>query len=534
MPFKNIASFKTPRRVAVSQVARMQNNPPPTGGLNLRDPISAMSPLDAVVLNNFIPRQQGVEIRKGWRYFSSAVESGNFKSIFAYNAASSTNNKIFAASGGAIYDVTTGTPSVAVASTGSTSGIWWTTQFTTSAGTFLLAVSPGAGYWTYDTTNGWVDRTALTVGLPTSVRTVGVWKKRIWFTSTTGGQVHYMRAVDAIQGHADEFPMGSILQHGGSISALFNWTIDAGYGIDDYLVVIGTEGDVGIWKGTDPSTINTFELAGVWYVGPVPAYGTYFTPFGGDVMILSEQGLVPLSKIITGQWNEASLNNAPASKIQTTLNPLVNQYRSTESWDVAVVPGESLLMIKCPINNFGQYIQFVMNTVTGAWSTFTGMPMNSLTILNGDLYFGTTGGRVAKALFGNKDGEASDGSGGSDIECDVQQAFNDYRTPANLKKFQLARPIFLASNAPSVLLQMNTQYGTSTPPGAPAFTTPSGATWNTSNWNQAYWVGSTNTYQAWVGVVGLGYYGSLVMKVRGTPGTLLTSCHVMFEPGGVM
>ena len=199
-----------------------------------------------------------------------------------------------------------------------------------------------------------------------------------------------------------------------------------------------------------------------------------------------------------------------------------------------MIPSESLLMIKCPINNFGQYIQFVMNVTTGAWSTFTGIPAQCMTLLDGDFYVGMSNGRVAKALFGNKDGEASNGTGGSDIECDVQQAFNDFGSPASLKKFQLARPIFLASNSPSVLLQMNTQYGLSTPPGAPAFTPPSGAIWNTSNWNQAYWVGSTNTYQAWVGVVGLGYYGSLVMKVRGTPGTLLTSCHVMFEPGGVM
>ena len=534
MPFKELASFKTPRRIAVSQVVQMANNPPPTGGLNLRDPISGMSPLDAVVLNNFIPRQQGVEIRKGWRYSSTAVENGNFKSVFAYNAAAPANNKLFAASAGVIYDVTTSTPSVAVAATGSTTGIWWTTQFTTSSNTYLLAVSPGAGYWTYDSTNGWVNRTSSTVGLPTTVRTVAVWKRRIWFTSETGGQAHYMRTVDAIQGHADEFPMGSILNHGGSLSAMMNWTLDAGYGIDDYLVVVGTQGDVGIWRGTDPSSIQTFELTGVWYIGPVPAYGTYFTAFGGDVMILSEQGLVPMSKVIAGQWNEAALNNAPASKIQTTLNPLVNQYRNPQSWDVTVIPGESLLIIKCPLDSFGQYIQFVMNTITGAWSTFSGIPMNSATVLNGALYFGTTGGRVARALLGNKDGEAINATGGSDIECDVQQAFNDYQSPANLKRFQLARPIFLSSNAPSVLLQINTQYGTSTPAGAPSFTVPSGSIWNTSNWNQAYWIGATNTYQAWVGLVGLGYYGSIVMKVRGTPGTLLTSCHVMFEPGGVM
>jgi hypothetical protein len=534
MPFSPLAPFKTQRRVAVSQVSRLLNTPPPTGGLNLRDPISEMSPLDAVVLNNMIPRQQGVEIRKGWRYFSSESSGSNFKSVFGYNAPSGVNNKVFAAHAGVIYDVTSGTPTVAVAASGSTNGQWWTTQFTTSSGTYLLAVSPGAGYWTYDSTGGWVNRTSSTVGLPTTVRTVGVWKKRIWFTDSTGGTVYYMRAVDAIQGHADAFEMGSTLQHGGYVSSVLNWTIDAGYGIDDYLIVIGTEGDVSVWKGTDPSSINTFELAGVWYVGPVPRYGRYFTSFGGDVMILSEQGLVPMSKVISGQWNEAALNNTPASKIQTTLSPLVNQYKNSESWDVIVVPSESVLIIKCPVSTINQYVQFVMNVVTGAWSTFTGIPMSGVTLLDGTLYFGTSGGRVAKAFLGDTDGQASNGTGGNVIEAEVQQAFNDFRSPGNLKKFQLARPIFLAANAPSVLLQLNTQYGTATAPGSPSFSPPTGAIWNTSRWNQAYWVGSTNTYQAFVGVSGLGYYGSVTMKIRGTPGTLLTSCHVMFEPGGLM
>jgi len=535
MPFARIAPFKTPRKVAVSQVVKMQNNPPPTGGLNLRDPISNMAPNDAVVLDNFLPRQQGVEIRKGWRYFSSAI-AGNpeIKSVFGYNAAIPANNKIFAAANGNIYDVTSGTPTVAVSATGSANNQWWTCQYVTAAGVFLLAVSPGAGYWTYDSTGGWVNRTASTVGLPTSVRTVMAWKRRVWFTVTDSSTVYYMRDVDHIQGHADAFPMGSTMNNGGYVSALINWTVDAGTSIDDHLVVIGTEGDLSIWKGYDPTSATTFELTGVWYIGQVPRYGTYFTAFGGDVMILSVQGLVPLSKVINGQWDEAALQSAPASKIQTTLRPLVNEYKNSESWDVFLLASESLLIIKLPADVYGEFIQFAMNTTTGAWCTLSNVPMNCATLLDGSLYFGLTSGRVARGFLGDKDGAASDGTGGDTIECNSQQAFNAYGTPANLKKFQMARPIFIATNAPSVLVQMNTQYGLEVVAGSPSFAAITGATWNGSNWNTAYWAGSTNTYQAWVGINGLGYYGSLNMKVRGSPGTLYTSSHVMYEPGGVM
>jgi hypothetical protein len=50
----------------------------------------------------------------------------------------------------------------------------------------------------------------------------------------------------------------------------------------------------------------------------------------------------------------------------------------------------------------------------------------------------------------------------------------------------------------------------------------------------AVWSGSQNSYQAWVGTTGLGYYASLRMKVRGLPGTIFTSSHMLTEAGGVM
>lgn len=535
MPLVPLQPFKTPRKVAAAQVVQMQNNPPPTGGLNLRDPISNMAPNDAIILDNFIARQQGVELRKGWKYFTDPEEGvTEFKSVFAYNVDASPNRKIFAAFDGDIYDVTTGTPTLVVNNTGSTTDQWWTVQFSTPARSYLLAVSPGAGYWTYDSVGGWVNRTAGTVGLPSNVRTVSVWKRRVWFTCVDDPQVYYMRAVDAIQGHADPFPMGSVLRNGGSVSAVLNWTVDGGASIDDYMVVIGTEGDIGLWEGTDPTSVNTFALKGVWYIGPVPKYGVYFTPFGGDVMILSVQGLIPLSKLISGQYNEMASQAMPSSKIQPAITPLLSELLTAQSWGVFAVPKESIIILKVPMDSYGQYRQFVMNTVTGAWSTFSNMPMLAATLLDGQMYFSTPDGRIAKGLFGNYDAVETDGTGSDAVEGDVQPAFNPYGTPANLKQFSMTRPIFLAKDAPSVKLVLNTQYAFDNVAGSPSFTGPTTSVWDTSSWNSAYFAGISGTYQAWVGVSGLGYYGSLRMKVRGLPGTLFTSAHVMYQVGGIM
>lgn len=537
MPLRPLAPFKAPRRAAATQVAQMTVVPAPTGGLNYRDPISAMAPQDALVLTNMIPRQQGVELRKGWQAYASAVVvddvAQSVESIFSYTAPDPDDNKVFMAANGNIYDVTAGgAPVVAVTGTGSTADEWWTTQFSTAADTFLLAVSPGAGYWTYSTTSGWVDRTATVTGMTTSVRTVAVWKRRVWFTFEDSPNVAYMDNVDAVAGTVTSFPMGSILRNGGYVSALFNWTIDAGFSVDDYLVAIGTEGDVAVWEGTDPTSATTFQIKGVWYVGPVPRHGLYFTPFGGDVMIVSELGLVPMSRLISGQYSQDVQAGGPASKIQSVFAPLVRKLRLQKFFNVFVVPSSEVLVVKLP-NDGGTYRQFAMNVTTGAWCDFTGIPMRCATVVGGELYFGTSDGLTCRGLYGERDGVDSVGAGGSYVEGDVQTAFAHFGTPAQNKKFSMVRPIFIALAPPAIKVSVNTQFQFSSPGGSPFYFAADTGEWDAGLWNLATWTGQ-NTYQAWAGVAGLGYYGSLRMKVRGLPQTVFTSAHMMTELGGVM
>lgn len=536
MPLRPLAPFKTPQRAAAAQTAQAVVIPAPTGGLNYRDPISAMSPADALVLTNFIPRQQGVELRKGWQAYADPVVvssvAQSVDSVFSYKAPVNANDKVFMAANGNIYDVTAGgAPVVAVTGTGSTDDEWWVTQFSTAADTFLLAVSPGAGYWTYSTTSGWVNRTATVTGMTTSVRTVAVWKRRVWFTFQDSQNVAYMNNVDAITGAITSFPMGSILRNGGYVSALFNWTIDAGFSVDDFLIAIGTEGDVAVWEGTDPTSATTFQIKGVWYVGPVPKHGMYFTPFGGDVMIVSELGLVPLSKLISGQYTQDQ-QIGPASKIQSVFAPLVRKLINDKFFDVFVVPSSEVLVIKLPADG-GTYRQFAMNVTTGAWCEFQGIPMRSASVIKGELFFGTLDGYTCKGLFGDRDGVDSVGAGGNYVEGEVQTSFQHFGTPAQLKKFGMARPIFIALAAPAVKLLINTQFDFTSVSGSPFFFGENNGIWSVSTWNVATWVGQ-NTYQGWMGTAGLGYYGSLRMKVRGLPQTVFTSANLVTEIGGVM
>ena len=532
MPLVPLKSWKTPRLAAAAQVSQLIVSPAPVGGLNYRDPISNMALTDALVMRNFIPKQTGAELRRGWQYHTLPLTViSDIRSLFAYNAPNPANSKLFAAANGNIYNATTANvaPTVAVSGTGSTQNLWNTTQFSTVAGNFLLAVSPGAGYWTYNGST-WTQQTVT--GLPANPTSVAVWKNRVWFTVQDSASVYYLDTANAITGTAVEFPMGGTLRNGGYVRGLVNWTLDAGVGIDDYLVVVGSQGDVSVWQGTDPSDPTKFGIKGVWYVGPVPRYGRFFTNFGGDVMLLSELGIVPVSRLVNGQFSE--IQPGPAQKIQSVLSPVISRLRDEISWDVYLVPSSDVLVIKLPAVD-GTYEQYGMNINTGAWCTFSGMPMTATAMLNGQLYFATDDYAVAKGFYGELDQVNTQGDGGEAVDGELQTCFNAFNTPGQLKRFTMVRPVFIARQPPSIKIRLNTQYSFGNAAGAPSFTTEPRPEWDDAQWNLARWASSSNTYELWIGVTGLGYYGSLRMRIRGLGGsTVFASFHVMSEVGGVM
>jgi hypothetical protein len=212
--------------------------------------------------------------------------------------------------------------------------------------------------------------------------------------------------------------------------------------------------------------------------------------------------------------------------------PLVRTLINDKYWDVFVVPNSEVLVIKLPAEA-GTYRQFAMNVTTGAWCQFVGMPMRAAAVIGSQLYFGTLDGLTCKGLYGDLDGVDSVGAGGTNVEGDIQTSFQHFGTPAQLKKFSMARPIFIATAAPAVKLRINTQFQASGVPGSPFFTNEINGVWGVGVWNISVWVGQ-GTYQAWAGTTGLGYYGSLRMKVRGLPATVFTAAHLLTELGGVM
>jgi hypothetical protein len=356
-----------------------------------------------------------------------------------------------------------------------------------------------------------------------------------------------MNSVNAITGGVTAFPMGHLLRNGGYVSSLFNWTLDAGFGIDDFLVVVGSQGDVGVWQGTDPTTTATFELKGIWYVGPVPRYGRYFSPYGGDVVVVSRLGLVPMSKLITGTFNVDMQNVGLDAKIQSVVGPLIQEVIEDQQFNVFTVPSEQILVLGLPptiteVNELlledgfallqenndsllyqtaldGVFLQYAMNLTTGSWCEFSDLPMYCSTLLRGKLYFGSLSGVTSQGFYGDYDGAQQDGTGGDYPIGDYQSAFSDFGVPAQLKSFSMVRNVFSGSSSPLVLSQVLTQFEPSE--------------FDAQIWSQPTDLGNNN-FASWQGAANLGYYGSLRGRVQGAPGTTLVSSVVLAQTGGIL
>ena len=162
------------------------------------------------------------------------------------------------------------------------------------------------------------------------------------------------------------------------------------------------------------------------------------------------------------------------------------------------------------------------------------MPMNTWITYNGAMYFGTDDGMVCRGLDGDLDGIEIDGSGGDEILSTAEGGFNDFGAPANLKIFSMVRPIFVAQKAPSVAVQINIDYSPNPIYANPSFASSNIPLWDASYWDNAVWISNAESFAAWAGVQGLGYYGSLRMAVKGLAGTKYVSSTIMYQVGGVM
>ncbi len=489
----------------------------PIGGWNARDALSEMPPNDAVILENWFPATTSVNLRNGFSTWATGFPSV-VETILAYQGGSTS--KLFGIAGNGIYDATTFGAVGAAAVSGLTNARWQYVNIATPGGNFLWLCNGDDAPYTFDGST-WANP-ALAGVTGSSLIHVNLHKNRLWAIQKNTLKAWYL-PVQSIAGTFQALDLSSFCNRGGYLMAMATWTVDAGYGVDDLAVFITSEGEILVYRGTDPSSATTWTLVGIWWVGS-PIGRRCFVKFGGDVLLICQDGVLPLSGAL--QSSRVQPQVAVSYKIQQAISEAVTLYGTMYGWQLLPFPGSNMLFLNVPIQEGRNQVQYVMNTITKNWCTFTGWNANCWELYNDSPYFGGST-YIAKAWDGTTDN-------GSAIPANALQAFSYFGNRAQLKRWTMMRPVFEVTGPPTLYANVNVDFDTSDTTATLANSNPSGALWDTAVWDTDTWTGST-ILKTWQGVTGVGYCASPRVKIAAANLSVKwMSTDLVLEPGGIL
>jgi hypothetical protein len=400
-------------------------------------------------------------------------------------------------------------------------GTYVITRTGASTFTYVMASTPAA--------NATVVGTYTTIGITgvdsSTFINVNLFKNRLYFTQKNTLNCYYL-PVDSIGGAASPLYFGSIARNGGYLQAMGTWTIDAGQGADDYAVFVTSMGETIVYNGTDPSSATTWALKGVWQLGQTFNRKCFFK-WGGDLLLLTQDGLVPLASALQSSRLDPRVNLT--DKIYYPISQAATNFYANYGWQIQYFASENMLILSIPTNSGME--QYVMHTITKSWARFTGIQAYCWEVSgNNTMYFGGDG------FVGNFYNAASDA--GTNITATVQQAYSYFDSPGQNKRFTMVRPILQSDGGlPSVLCGLSVDFQPIDNSGAITFNPSSQAVgvWDTAKWDANNWGGGLITTRIWQGVTGIGFTGSinLTAVAQGIELHWASTDYVM-ESGGVI
>lgn len=512
---------------AKKKVSNIVSVPAPIGGWNVRDPLPSMQPIYAPILDNCFCLPSEIQIRKG--YSQWATFTGTCESILEYSPASGSQ-KIFAAvkpAGTAnIYDITSSGAVGAAVASGLTNARFKQTQFATSGGHFAYYVNGEDNAQLYNGTTWHSVSTssspyAITGPTNTHFRDVIVHKRRLWFVEPNSQKCWYL-PTDSIAGAATAFNFSPIFTRGGYIVKIDTWTLDAGTGVDDYFVVFTSEGEVAVYTGTDPASASTWSLQGVFYIG-TPTGSGHSCKYGGDLLLINKDGITQMSKSLMSSRVNTWLQLT--DKIQPQLALDTTDYQSNTGWDITLFPPQNMLLVNIPISSTQSY-QYVMNTISGGWARWTGIPAKCWYYTNDMLLFGANG-YVGK-------GWDTQADNGANIVADILPAYQSFGVGSQLKRWSMGRVILGSTNSTSYGARMELDFNLNpSDVSLPILIESAASTYGSSAYDTAIYGGNIQIKRKWQNLSGMGYWGSLHIKFQTKVSDIrLYSYDMMIESGG--
>ena len=465
--------------------------PAPTRGLIQHENDAYTGPGSCIVSDNWFPTMKGVKLRGGcirWcdLHALDAVvppvpDAARQPVISGFEYVSGNQQRMFAAQPTKLFDVTTATP--VLVKSGLTSGNWVASQLANLAGYWLLAVNEtGDSVMRFDGTT-WTTYTTELTGGPVPGTAKGLsyvckYRNRFYFIETKSMNLWYL-PIDSHQGALTKIPMSGAASLGGYLLFLANWSIDAGDGIDDKLVAVTSEGEALIFTGNDPADVATWRQEGRYFIGHPMGMNAH-TQVGGDVLVLTVEGIVPLSQSITKSAGEMEL-----AMLSRAIKRMWREEVASKTifpWSIRRWDEYGGIFVTFPGGSEGNRYCLCMNAVTGAFARAVGWDALCFLHMRSDMFFGTQDGIIMQM---DRSGYDDGNHRKIPYVCTLIGGWETFQARTQMVIWHQARAVFSSGNAEPFqpALDSTTDYVIVVPPPPPVGPDPGVV----DVWDQGLW-----------------------------------------------
>lgn len=472
--------------------------PAPTFGVNARDQQGAIRDVEALLLENWLPEGDRVRVRDGFLAHTTAgLGSGAVETIAEWRGASGV--KLLVAANGGIFDVSSPGTATELTTTAQSSNRWQTACFN---GRLIFVNGADAPLYFDGATMAPAGFTAT--GLtPSNLIYVAPFKSRLYFVEKDTASAWYGAAA-GVTGALTEFDFGQIAQHGGNLAAVGTWSNDSGEGLDDYLVAVMESGEILIYGGDYPGD-SGWALQGSYMLAP-PIGRRCLVKFGGELVVLTTAGPLPVSVAMRGVSPESAEADATWGKIRRKFADLSEAYGAVWGWQAFNHSGVGYFNVPTVVSSTSE--QWVLNSTVPAWAKYTGLNAQCFASSGGNLYFGGVDGKVYKV------GGASDN--GKEIVARAKSAFTSFKQPTKMKRVTMLRPLIETEGTLQCSVGTDLDYENQNfAAGLQSFTvTGTGSLWDAEAWDVPSWGENSSVAGNWVTAHGIGRQISVRFEVR--------------------
>lgn len=418
--------------------------------------------------------------------------------------------------------------------------VWKTLVAHTSAasGTFAADRTANPTYWTSNAGADGASFISGPVGSPVehgrNLTYVWKYRNRLFFIQSNSMNAWYL-GINSVGGVLAPIPLAGSATKGGKLLWGATWSLDAGDGIDEKCVFCTDQGEVLIFTGTNPSDSANWRQEGRYSLSPPLGMNAHLQ-IGGDMLLLTVDGIIPLSQAITKEAGQLELAMLTRT-IKRAWREEVNLKRAWP-WSIKKWDEYGALFITTPGGLPGKRLCLVANNATVAWSRFVGYDATCFIRMRADLFFGTQDGIVMQAdRTGYDDGvpyvatlvggwEAFGAPGGQIVWHQARASFHS-------SAFEPFQPRLAATIDYEVVLP--------TPP--PAGPDPGvlevwdQGLWDASRWDQPSAGLGPVRNTMWVSIGQTGFAHAPIVQVtvaqQATPNVELLAISATYEPAGV-